>query len=503
MRQQRASVNLMRQRLSNLPHLGPDSGHNVQPTRNDSNENKRMRRTKPLCPSLVMLFLSLLWLGSAQASGTLQLAFADTQPGTWMTPELTLAGPLPGQFGSWIDLHVKPGDSLSDLFRRAGVRADQWRALLALDIAGKPLRNLHPGDHLRLHKTSGGQLAALRLRLDPDRLLEVDRKPRGLAAHIRQTQPRSRQVLVSGRISGTLKSSARRAGAPARIAKAMAHLYTAREDLAEKIRKGDQFSLVYTPTNSAQKQADQAPIIAANITTGGTSYRIFRHVDSHGTAHYYDAKGRSYEPGIERTPLAYTIVSSFFSMSRNNPALGVVRRHSGVDLAAPAGTTVHAAANGTVTFVGWRHGYGRLVKINHGSGYATRYAHMSKFAAGLAKGDRVKRGQTVGYVGASGLATGYHLHFEIRKNGVAHDPLTMPLPDGQPLAGTQLTAFSSRIQPLIARLSGSPAGAATRLASAAPAGGCRPAGAINAVLALAPGQVETTELGQVFCAERG
>lgn len=460
-----------------------------------------MRRTKPFCPSFALLFLTLLWCGSTQASGTLQLAFAGTQPGTWMTPELTLAGPLPGQFGSWVNLHVRRGDSLSKLFRRAGVRADQWRALLALDIAGQPLRNLQPGNHLRLRKTTSGQLTALRLRLGPDRLLNINRSARGLVARMQHTQPTSQQILVSGTINSTLAAAVRSAGAPTRIATAMAQLYTARENLAEKIRKGDQFSLVYSPQSATQKQAGHAPIIAASITTGGTIYRIFRHIDSHGVTHYYDAKGQSYEPGIERTPLAYTIVSSFFSMRRNNPALGVVRRHSGVDLAAPAGTTVHAAANGTVTFVGWRHGYGRLVKISHGNGYSTRYAHMSKFAANLAKGDRVKRGQTVGYVGESGLATGYHLHFEIRKNGVAHDPLTMPLPDGQPLSGTQLTAFSSRIQPLIARLSGSTPGTKTLLASAAPTGSCRPAGAINAVLALAPGQVETAELGQVFCVD--
>src|SRR5699024_9787351 len=117
---------------------------------------------------------------------------------------------------------------------------------------------------------------------------------------------------------------------------------------------------------------------------------------SNGAAHYYDALGRPYESGIERTPLDYTIVSSFFSNSRDNPVLGVVRHHTGVDLAAPRGTSVHAAANGTVTFVGWRRGYGRLVKIRHSGGYSTRYAHMSKFAAGLQKGDHVTRGQTIG-----------------------------------------------------------------------------------------------------------
>lgn len=462
-----------------------------------------MSRTTPDCLTRAcVLILVLTWCGAAQTADLMHLAFAGTRPATLLAPELTLDGPLPASpIAHWLDIKVERGDTLSGLFRQADLEANQWQAILALGDVVDPLLQLHPGDTFRLRKTPDGRLAALHFPLSPTNTLVIRRAANGLTAHIRQLQTTTRQILVKGVVGTSLSASLRQAGVPSRIANALAHIYDTRTDLSKTINTGDRFSIIYNANYIGGSRISNGPIIAANIKTNGESERVFRQVNADGQAQYYDAEGDPYAPSIERTPLNYNVVSSPFDLHRRNPVLGVVRPHTGVDLAAPHGTAVHAAGDGTVTFVGWRSGYGRLIKIKHGGGYTTRYAHLAGFASGLDEGDHVEQDQAIGYVGESGVATGYHLHFEIRKNGEPHNPLTMPLPDGTPLSGPILTAFTSRIQPLIARLSGHTQ-PATMLAANATASfkACPQSGAINAVLALAPKQVEDKQLSQVFCA---
>lgn len=461
-----------------------------------------MRCITPRCLTRIYgLILVLAWCGSVNAASPLQLSFVGARPVAPMMTSLTLTDSLPADpLNSWLNIHVDRGDTLAGLFRQVGLGPSQWHALIALGNVTQPLLNLHPGDTFRVKKTADGRLAALQFRLGPTRVLIARRSAAGINAHIKQLQTTTRQNLARGEVDASLAAALRQAEVPAQVANAFSHIYSTRKDLSKDIQAGDHFSLIYKAEFVGGKKIDTGPIIAASIRTDGQTYRVFRQTNAAGQAHYYDASGQPYAPNIERTPLNYSRVSSPFELRRKNPALGVVRPHTGVDLAAPRGTPVHAAGGGTVTFVGWLSGYGRLVKIAHGGGYSTRYAHLSGFAPGLDEGDHVNQDQTIAYVGQSGLATGYHLHFEIRKNGIPHNPLTMPLPDGTPLSGTILTAFTSRIQPLIARLSGRSPTATTLLASAAGFKACPETGAINAVLALAPGQIDTSQLSQVFCA---
>lgn len=364
----------------------------------------------------------------------------------------------------WIHVHVERGDTLSALFNQLGLATSQWRAILSLDETVAALRHLNPGDTFHLRKTLGGRLAVLHFPIGPIRTLVIRRTPDGLVAGIKQPPTTTRRVLVHGLVGKSFPDSLRDAGTPAQIANALAHVFAPRLDLSRVMNWGDRFSIIYAIEFVDGDRVAIGPIIAASLHTNGQYFRAFRHVDRQGAVHYYDPRGQPYTLDIARTPLDYAYVTSPFDMHRLHPVLGVVRPHTGVDLAAPRGTPVHAAADGTVTFVGWISGYGRMVKIDHPNGYSTRYAHLSGFADGLEAGEHVSKGDTIGYVGASGLATGYHLHFEIRRYGTPHNPLTMELPSAESLAGTALTEFVNKIQPLIAKMNGPPAAASTLIA---------------------------------------
>jgi murein DD-endopeptidase MepM/ murein hydrolase activator NlpD len=148
----------------------------------------------------------------------------------------------------------------------------------------------------------------------------------------------------------------------------------------------------------------------------------------------------------------FTRISSRFSVARLHPVLGRMRAHKGVDYAAPQGTPIYAAGDGVVQFKGWENGYGNFVLIRHNKDISTAYGHMSRFVSTLRKGERVRQGQVIGYVGMTGLATGPHLHYEFRVDGKQRDPLTVTLPKTAPLPGPQLVAFRRSIAPMLAQI---------------------------------------------------
>lgn len=400
----------------------------------------------------------------------------------------------------WHKLTVKSGDTLSRLFAELDLGSAQWTAVLALKGKTSALLHLHPGDVLRIRKTPNGKLAELRFRLTKLDVLDVRRNRNGLYAVVRPRSADIRQVQASGVVRRSLPAALAMAGVPSVVANQLARIYRFRHHLTRNIQPRDAFSIIYDVIGGKNHQSI-GPIVAASITTGGRNYKAFRAYGPNGDPGYYDADGHSYQPGISRHPVAYTRISSPFSRHRMDPVLHIVRPHYGVDMAAPTGTPVHAAANGTVAFAGRMHGYGRIVELKDFDGYSTRYAHMHGFAKGLHDGEHVHKGQVIGYVGETGEATGPHLHFEIRKNGVAHDPLTMKLPSGQPLPASRMAAYTARIQPLIAALGPAPYTLlAAALSPQAADPSCTRSIAFNARFALDPaGAARGGTLQNFFC----
>ena len=223
-------------------------------------------------------------------------------------------------------------------------------------------------------------------------------------------------------------------------------------DFALDIRKGDNFTLLYEELYLDGEKIEDGNILAAEFINHGKTYQAVQFTDGAGHTDYYSLDGKSMRKQFLRTPVEFSRISSRFNLKRKHPVLNRIRAHKGVDYAAPRGTPIKTTASGRIIHRGKKGGYGNAIIIQHGSKYSTLYAHMSKYRGGLKKGSRVRQGQVIGYIGSSGLATGPHLHYELRVNGVHRDPLRVKLPGAKPLDNKYMTDFKSKADNLIARL---------------------------------------------------
>jgi murein DD-endopeptidase MepM/ murein hydrolase activator NlpD len=223
-------------------------------------------------------------------------------------------------------------------------------------------------------------------------------------------------------------------------------------DFALDIRKGDQFAVVYEELYKNGEKLTDGNILVAMFTNQGKSTRVVRYDYPDGRSAYFTPEGVSIRKAFLRSPVTYTRISSRFSRSRLHPKLFTFRAHRGVDYAAARGTPIKAAGDGKVDFIGYKGGYGKTIVLRHGAVYTTLYAHMSGFARGLRPGQRVSQGQTIGFIGSTGLATGPHLHYEFRVRGVHRNPLSVKLPQAEPVEQEFNQDFLAKTRDLVARL---------------------------------------------------
>ena len=243
-------------------------------------------------------------------------------------------------------------------------------------------------------------------------------------------------------IDSSLYLAAMQAGIPARVVVQLIHMFSYEVDFQRDIKPGDSFEVYYnyyyTPDGKPAKQGD---IVYAAMHLPGRTVALYRYQPKdEDTPEYFDAHGQSAKSMLMKTPVDGARISSGFGM-RFHPILGYTRMHKGVDFAVPTGTPVMAAGAGTIQTADWERGYGNFILLNHGNGYATAYAHLSRFALGIHAGTHVRQGQVIAYSGATGLATGPHLHYEVRINGVQVNPATVKVARGQILAGNELRDF--------------------------------------------------------------
>lgn len=222
---------------------------------------------------------------------------------------------------------------------------------------------------------------------------------------------------------------------------ALAEVYEYKLDFTRDIQPGDAYRMVYEREVRPDGTARSRRILVSELLSGGRTYQAVWFNADEEVRGYYDEEGRPLRTGFSRYPVAYPRITSNFSSNRYHPILGRRRAHLGTDFGARHGTQVHATADGTVVAAGRNGGYGNLIRIRHRGGYETRYAHLSRFARGIRSGARVKQKQVIGYVGATGLATGPHLHYELRRDGRAINARTAELPDAPPLPSVHLEPF--------------------------------------------------------------
>jgi murein DD-endopeptidase MepM/ murein hydrolase activator NlpD len=361
---------------------------------------------------------------------------ADAAPAEPVEEEdlATQAGfPNPMAIGaSTIEVIVSRNDTLDRIFRRLKLDLADLASLRALPGLKAGLDRLRPGEALRLvHRD--GSLFGFERQLSPSETLQVFRDEAGFRTTVLENPLETRERTVRGTIESSLFEAVSKAGAHDQTALALADIFGWHIDFVLDIQPGDTFAATYEEISQDGEYIKDGPISAAVFINKGREYRAVRYVDPNGRAHYYAPDGTSMYRSFLRTPVEFTRVSSRFNPNRRHPVLNTIRAHKGVDYAAPTGTPVRAAGDGRVQFAGKKGGYGNVLEIAHARGVVTVYGHLSRFGKGIRTGTKVTQGQVVAYVGMSGLATGPHLHYEYRVNGVHKNPQTVELPGGEPI----------------------------------------------------------------------
>ena len=352
---------------------------------------------------------------------------------------------------STINVIVHPKDTLDAIFRRLKLSLTDLASLRGLPGLKARLDSLRPGESLRLMHRDGS-LFGLERRLNEEQTLKVVRDASGLKADVLQNPLDARPRVIRAVINSSLFEAVEAAGGHDQTAVGLADIFGWDIDFVLDIQPGDSFVVSYQELYQDGVYVKDGPILAASFTNQGRQYRAVRYVDPDGNAHYYTPDGRPMRKAFLRAPVEFTRISSKFNSARLHPILNLIRAHKGVDYAAPIGTPVRAAGDGRIRYAGPKGGYGNVVEIEHTRSIVTVYGHLSRFAKGTHVGAHVNQGEVIAYVGMTGLATGPHLHYEYRVNGVFKNPQTVSLPDAEPIDARWRPDFQARTAPLLAQL---------------------------------------------------
>ena len=429
----------LRRRALALP---PASGSNVPPSSGGSVVPERKTAEPDAAPEMAPV------AETAEPEVTETVAAADN------------AEP-PAPAGETITLKVGKGDSLDSLFRRNSLSVSDLALMLRLKEAKSNLRTIRPGDEIEVVRVDEHVLSLTR-RVDERTSMRILADGDGYRTKTIDHPVDHKRMATQGRIDSSLFLAGAAAGMSDTLIMNFAGIFAWDVDFALEVRKGDTFSLVYEEVWQDGEKLRDGNILAAEFVNQSEVFRAVRFENPEGRVDYFTPDGLSVRKAFLRAPLDFRRVSSNFNPNRLHPILKTKRPHRGVDYAANKGTPIKAAGDGRIILRGRNGGYGNCVIIQHGGNITTLYAHLSRFAKGQKNGTRVRQGQTIGYVGATGLATAPHLHYEYRLNGVHRNPRTVSLPAADPVPKAYRDQFAESTQPLLEQLD---AISPTRLAS--------------------------------------
>lgn len=348
---------------------------------------------------------------------------------------------------------VQPGDSLSRIFARQNLTAQLLADLTSAKSASDSISTLRVGQKIEFRFNGTNELQELAVIHSPFHQTVAKRKDINWLIEERHRDPEIQIEYAQATIESSLFLAGARAGLPDKLIMELANIYGYVIDFVYEIKKGDSFVVTFEKRYLDGKFVEYGNILAAEFINSGEQLLAIRYTDHQDNTGYFDQQGTSLKKAFLRAPLNFRRISSNFKLSRKHPILGRMRAHKGTDYAASAGTPIYAAGDGKVIFRGTNGGYGRMVILKHGNNIETRYAHLSRYGK-YKKGRKVKQGQVIGYVGASGLATGPHLHYEFIINGVHRNSRTVfeKLPKAKALPQSEIAYFTDVIGPLIASL---------------------------------------------------
>ena len=345
---------------------------------------------------------------------------------------------------------IRRGDTLVGLLERMGVNTAGLATFLGQDKTARNLVNLRAGRVLTVQQTADGDLQWLRYKSgideDSQESILVQKLNGQFVSKLESVNFEKQIVFRSGRIESSLFAAADKAGMPDSVAIQLTEIFGSDIDFHRELQEGDEFKVVYEDLTLEGRSARSGRVLAVEFVNNNKPYKAYWFTPSgNRNAGYYNEEGRSLKKSFLRSPLAFSRISSGFTPRRFHPIQQRWKAHNGVDYAAPTGTPIMATASGTVKFSGWQNGYGNFVEIQHHSGYSTAYAHLSRFGKGVKVGQKVEQGDVIGYVGATGWATGPHLHYEFRVNRVPKNPLSITVAQAEPLDRNSFGEFK-RVQ---------------------------------------------------------
>jgi murein DD-endopeptidase MepM/ murein hydrolase activator NlpD len=310
------------------------------------------------------------------------------------------------------------------------------------------VRRLRVGQPFRLDRLFNGQIRSFEYEIDADRRLRVE--PHPAAGYAAAVEPIAKDVAIDAvegeisRVTPSLTQALDAAGERIDLALQMADIFSGELDFSSELQPGDRFRLVVERHTREGAFVGYGAILAAEFVASGRPLRAYRYATAGAKPAYYDEQGRSLKRFFLKSPLKFEPrITSRFSSSRKHPVLGYTRAHNGVDYSAPTGAPVATVAPGTVTLAGWTTGGGRTVRVRHNNGYESEYLHLS--ATDVRRGQHVSQGDVVGKVGATGLATGPHLHYGLKRNGAFVNPVVehRNMPPGEPIPEAELAAYTA------------------------------------------------------------
>ncbi len=346
-------------------------------------------------------------------------------------------------------IKIKSGDTIAGALQNAGVSgAEAYRAVKVMSKHYDP-RSVRPGQVISLQFEPAEntlELVGLTMKITPIKEIVITRdENKRFSSSLNEKEITLQTKAAKVSIETSLYGSAARAGVPASIVAQMIKIYSYGVDFQRDIRRGDKVEILYEIYETADGDfARYGNILYANLKVNKREIPVYRYSDKDGNVDYYRENGANLKRVLMQTPIDGARMSSGYGM-RRHPVLGYNKMHKGVDFAAPRGTPIYAAGNGTIEKAGRQGGYGNYIRIRHSNGLKTAYAHMRKFAKGMKAGKSVKQGDIIGYVGTTGRSTGPHLHFEVLKNGKQVNPKSISSSSGEKLAGRKLKDFKARI----------------------------------------------------------
>lgn len=355
-----------------------------------------------------------------------------------------------GDPSHWVSVKVRSGQTLDSIFRTQGFSPSVLHAIMKLDENTQKLRKIRPGDVFEFRKDESGEFRQMRYAMNETHHLLVSNEGGQLSAELLEREITTEVEEAEGTITSSLFMAAKAAGLSDAMTMELANIFGWDIDFVFDVREGDRFFVVYEKLFRDGGFLRDGRILAATFVNQGERFQAVRFEGENGSD-YFAPDGRNMRKAFLRAPLNFSYISSGFNPRRMHPILKRVRPHNGTDYYAPRGTPVYASGDGTVIRSAYSNANGHHVFIRHADGIETRYLHFTNRA--VKQGQNVKQGQTIGYVGSTGLASGPHLHYEFLVNGVHRNPRTVPLArEVEPLQGPALAAFRSQAAPMLNRL---------------------------------------------------